>query len=241
MKAFLLAAGLGTRLKPLTDTTPKCLIPVCGVPLIHIWLEAIEKAGITELLINTHLFPDMVEETVLKRNNKINIIFSYEEKLLGSGGTISANYDFVKDEENFFMIYADNLTNVSLNDLTDFHLQKKSIYTTYVYHTNVPTQKGIFVSDENGKVIDFEEKPKNPKSNLANAGIGILNRKIFNYLAKNQIQDFGSDVLPKIIGNMYIKITDAYIRDIGTLLDYEEAQKEWEKLINKNDNHSDTA
>lgn len=232
MKAFLLAAGLGTRLKPLTDTTPKCLLKICGEPLLNIWLDNLEKAGIKELLINTHTFPGQVKDLISGRKNRTNIILSYEKELLGSGGTISANFEFVKNEENFFIIYADNLTNAPLTDLIDFHSNRDSVFTTYVYKTNVPSQKGIFLADEDGKVIDFEEKPANPKSDLANAGIGILNRKIFNYLIKDRILDFGHDVMPLIMNKIYIKKTDAYIKDIGTLKDYKDAQSEWAELKN---------
>ena len=232
MKAFLLAAGLGTRLRPLTNSVPKCLIPINGQPLLDIWLNLLENEHVDEVLINTHYFPEKVEEFISKRNNKIKVQISFEEKLLGSGGTIFSNKNFVNGENDFYVLYADNLTNVSLRSLLDFHLARKSIFTTYVYKTDVPKQKGIFVAEpDTGKVLDFQEKPKNPRSNLANAGIGVLNKEIFNYFDKNKIFfDFGSDIMPKIVNDMYILATDLYIKDIGTVEDYNTAQKEW-KLI----------
>ena len=232
MKAFLLAAGFGTRLRPLTDSLPKCLMPINGEPLLGIWLDLLESEKIDEVLINTHYFPEKVEEFISQRKNRVKIKLSFEEKLLGSGGTIFHNKDFVEGEENFFVLYADNLTNISLRFLLDFHLAKKGIFTTYVYKTDVPRQKGIFVAEpDTGKVLEFYEKPENPKSNLANAGIGVLNKEIFNYFDKNKIFfDFGSDIMPKIVNDMYILATDLYIKDIGTVEDYNTAQKEW-KLI----------
>lgn len=241
MKAFLLSAGYGTRLKPLTNEIPKCLIPINGQPLLDIWLEILEKEGVEEVLINTHYMAEAVKDFMMKRKSNIRIILTYEENLLGSGGTLLTNKNFVKGEENFYLLYADNLTNVKLKPLLDLHLSRNSIFTTYVYKTAIPKQKGIFVANpETGKVYDFCEKPENPKSDLANAGIGVLNIEIFNYFDERRtFYDFGSDIMSKIVKDMYILETDKYIKDIGTLEDYYSAQKEW-KLIKNYDNYPDS-
>ena len=268
MKAFLLSAGLGTRLKPLTDDIPKCLVEVCGKPLLYIWLDLLERDGVDEVLINTHYFADRVEEAVMKRDNKIKVKLFYEEELCGSGGTVLANEDFVRNEKDFFFIFADNLSNVSLKKIYDFHVRNDSLFTTYVYRTDVPKQKGIFVADENGKVLDFEEKPMLPKSDLASAGIGVLSAEVFEIFkssdkeelrvesleskVKNgdyvkdsppwrgtaepgggshvKVIDFGKDIMPKLINNMYVMETSDYIRDIGTMRDLEEAREEFSQL-----------
>lgn len=104
MKAFLLAAGYGTRLRPLTNTTPKCLVPICGKPLLAWWLQLFERYNIQEVLINTHYLPDAVREFINKHNkstSKVRIEEFYEPLLLGSGGTILANKNFVGSEKNF--------------------------------------------------------------------------------------------------------------------------------------------
>lgn len=232
MKAFLLSAGYGTRLKPLTNTIPKCLIPINGQPLLDIWLELLENEGVEEVLINTHYLADPVNDFIYNRRNNIKVTIVHEEELLGSGGTIMANRDFVQGEKNFYLLYADNLTNIPLKPLLDFHLSNGGIFTTYVYETDIPEQKGIFVADsDTGNVSEFCEKPVNPKSNLANAGIGVLNVEIFNYFDKNDaFCDFGSNIMTKIVNDMYILRTDFYIKDIGTIEDYNTVQKEW-KLI----------
>jgi mannose-1-phosphate guanylyltransferase len=271
VKAFLLSAGLGTRLKPLTDDVPKCLVEVNGKPLLYIWLDLLERDGVDEVLINTHYFADKVEEAVRKRDNKIKVKLYYEKVLHGSGGTILANEDFVRNEKEFFFIFADNLSNVSLMKIWDFHVKNDSLFTTYVYRTDVPKQKGIFVADENGKVLDFEEKPEFPKSDLASAGIGVLSNEVFEIFEKmkrkdvhelreldelnklemrkdfttekrefsgkeqkdkgsNDVIDFGKDVMPMLLGNMYVMETSDYIRDIGTMKDLEEAREEFSQL-----------
>jgi mannose-1-phosphate guanylyltransferase len=230
LKAFLLAAGLGTRLKPMTDDIPKCLVPICGTPLIYIWLELIENAGIDEVLISTHHFADKVRDKILQRKNKVKIKFYHESVLLGSGGSIAKNYDFVKNEDNFYILYADNLTNVKLKEIWEYHSKIDSIFTVYVYETDKPKEKGIFVANENGKAERFEEKPENPESNLANSGIGVANKKIFDYFNNNLYIDFGKDVMTKFIDRMYIMKTHDYIKDIGTMKDYWDAQTEWNRL-----------
>lgn len=258
MKAFLLSAGLGTRLKPLTDSVPKCLVEVCGKPLLYIWLDLLEKEGIKEVLINTHYFAEKVEKAISVRKNKIKVNLFYEKSLLGSGGTVLYNEDFVRNEKDFFFIFADNLSNVSLKNIRDFHVGKNSLFTTYVYRTDVPKQKGIFVADKNGKVLDFEEKPLHPKNNLASAGIGVLSEKVFEIFKKGdkvtelrksgdkvmsnkvmgdkvmsdrRLIDFGKDVMQLLIGNMYVMETSDYIRDIGTLKDLDEAREEYLRAV----------
>jgi mannose-1-phosphate guanylyltransferase len=228
MRAFLLAAGLGTRLRPITDELPKCLIPIHGKPLLIHWLDLLEKEDVSDVLVNTHHLADKVEEAVSRRRWNLRIKLSREPRLLGSAGTILKNLTFIEDEQNFFILYADNLTDVSLKPLRDLHSSVDSLFTTYVYETDIPRQKGIFVVDEStGKVLDFEEKPINPKSNLANAGIGIASREILKYLPDKIPSDLGFDVMPSIVSRMYAVKALGYIRDIGTKADYEEAQHEW--------------
>src|ERR1051326_2417212 len=113
MKAFLLAAGLGTRLRPLTDTTPKCLLPVQGVPMLAIWLDLCHRHGIDELLIHAHAHGEQVREYLAAHRNGVKTTVVDEPVLLGSAGTIVANRKWVEGERCFWIIYADVLTNAS--------------------------------------------------------------------------------------------------------------------------------
>jgi mannose-1-phosphate guanylyltransferase len=117
-KAFLLAAGRGERLRPLTDKIPKCLVPIGGRPMLSIWLDLLEYHDITDVLINVHHLPQVVLEFVKQYRGPVNIRTFHEEKLLGSAGTIRENRDFVEGEESFWVFYADNLTSA---DLTPNH------------------------------------------------------------------------------------------------------------------------
>lgn len=234
MKAILLSAGYGTRLKPLTDIEPKCLLAINGKPLLYHWLDLLENENISEVLINTHHLAEKIGKSIKQRKNKIKITLSYEPQLLGSAGTIFANKKYLEKEENFLLLYSDNLTNVSLSTIINFHKQVDSIFTTFVYETEHPTEKGIFEYDiKTGKVLSFEEKPQQPKSNIANAGIGVLNKQIFNYYSPDIPLDFGNTIMPLITEKMYVLKTDKHIIDIGSVADYQAAQEIWGKLIKK--------
>lgn len=232
MKAFLLAAGYGTRLRPLTNTIPKCLVPICGKPLLEWWMNLFEKYGVEEVIINTHYLADAVRNFIKnynKKNQNLKLIEFYEPELLGSGGTILANRAFVESENEFLICYADNLTNLNLKKLVEFHKTQNALLTMGLFYTNKPKECGIAAIDENGLIYEFVEKPQFPKSNLANAGVYVTNSNIFKYIPFKQPCDFGKDVLPKLVNKMYGYQIKDYLLDIGNLDNYEKAQKEWLK------------
>ena len=179
MKAFLLAAGLGTRLRPITETIPKCLVPINDIPLLQYWVDLFEKHNITEVCINLHYLSDQVKTYLENLNSNIKWTMVYEPELLGSGGTIFANRDFINDNEPFFICYADNLTNINLTQMLNFHQEKQSSFTMALFRCNNPKECGIVTIDENNFITSFEEKPEYPQSNLANAGIYLANSEIF--------------------------------------------------------------
>ncbi|MBU0971909.1 MAG: nucleotidyltransferase family protein [Proteobacteria bacterium] len=230
MKAFLLAAGLGTRLRPLTNDLPKCLVPVAGKPLLAWWIELMENSGIDEVLINLHYLPEKVESFLKKQDTKIRFRIFCEEKLLGSAGTLRANREFVCREKDFFILYADNLTNYNLNNLLTFHRQQKSIFSMALFHSDNPRACGIAEIDGQNTVISFEEKPQKPKTNLANAGLYISDPSVLDIIPDRDAADIGFDLLPLLSGKMKGWITDDYLIDIGTLKNLQKAEKEWPKI-----------
>src|ERR1700675_91500 len=114
MKAFLLAGGLGTRLRPLTDNTPKCLLPIQGTPLLQIWFDVCRRFGIDEILINVHSHGDAVRAFIAENKEDLRVLLFEEQTLLGSAGTISANRDWISGEDCFWVFYADVLATVNL-------------------------------------------------------------------------------------------------------------------------------
>ncbi|NOX97503.1 MAG: SIS domain-containing protein [Nitrospirae bacterium] len=227
MKAFLLAAGKGKRLRPLTDKIPKCLVPIRGRPLLEYWFDLCERYGIKEVIVNMHHLADMVRRHVRENPRSLSIHLSYEEELLGSAGTIVANREFVEGEENFFIFYADNLTNIRLDKLIEFHQVHRSLFTMGLFNTDCPQQCGIAQLTEEHLITDFTEKPRNPRSNLANAGIYLTTPSIFDYIPNKKVMDMGLDVLPRLVNRMHGYSIKEYLIDIGDKENYCRAQIEW--------------
>jgi mannose-1-phosphate guanylyltransferase len=230
-KAFLLGAGLGTRLRPLTDSVPKCLMPIGGRPLLNIWLELCEGLGIEEVLINTHYRAEQVERWVATQHSPVRIRLAYEPRLLGSAGTVAAHRDFVAGTGSFFIFYADNLVRSDLRLLAEFHAGHQGAITLGLFRASCPSECGIVSLDKTGLITNFEEKPSKPASDLANAGIFVAREEIFGLLPANRgFADFGLDVLPQLLGKMYGRLLSGYLIDIGTPENYRRAQVEWSGL-----------
>lgn len=230
MKAFLLAGGEGTRLRPFTFYTPKCLIPIGGIPLLEIWYRQLERIGVKEVLINTHHLPEKVTAFVQGLDTPIQTHITNEPELLGSAGTIAKNREFVEKEPYFWIIYVDSLTTLDLLDLLQFHQEKNAMLTLGLFHTDVPHESGIVTLDAQGRIINFVEKPTNPPTDLSNTGIMVASPKILNEIPDKVPCDLSYDVLPKLIGKMYGKVTEAFFIDIGTVERYEKALQKWESI-----------
>lgn len=226
MKAFLLAAGKGTRLLPLTLTTPKCLVPISKKPLIEYWFDLFRLYGINDILINTSHLAEKVETYIANSSSGLNIKLTYEESLLGSGGTVKKNWDFVKGESSFFICYADNLTNINLMRMLDFHNKHKKDFTLSLLRVPNPKECGIVELDKSSSVVSFNEKPENPVSDLAFAGIMLSNQNLKNYFPERDCFDLGFDVLPRVTGNASGYIMSEYLLDIGTYKKLELAEED---------------
>ena len=230
MKAFLLAAGNGTRMRPLTETNPKCLLPIAGVPLLGIWLELCRRHGIEEVLINVHAHPDAILEYVAKNEKGVRVRIFEEPTLLGSAGTLAANREWVSKESLFWIFYADGLTNINLRELLDFHLARQPAATLAVCRVPDPSRCGIVTRDENCVVKEFVEKPATPSSNLAFSGVLIGTQGLLDAIPNRRPADIGFDVLPQLVGRMSAHETSDYLLDIGTAQNYKEAQDTWPGL-----------
>lgn len=217
-RALLLAGGLGTRLRPLTDTVPKCLIEVGGRPLLDHWAGALEAAGIREALINTHHLPDPVRAYIAQQNavRTLSLIETYEPELLGSAGTVTANRGFADGAEEIVVIYADNLSDIDLNAFIAFHRSHGDPMTMALFRTPYPEKCGIAEMDPDGRITEFVEKPERPKSDLANAGLYVLSAQAWREIADMKVFDFGFDVIPAFVGRMRGFTHEGYHRDIGT-------------------------
>jgi mannose-1-phosphate guanylyltransferase len=233
VRAFLLAAGEGSRLRPLTNELPKCLVPIQGTPLLAIWLRLLERHDVGEVLVNLHHLATHVEEFLRSCRTSLRVVAVYEERLLGSAGTVLANRDFVAGDPDFLILYADNLTNVDLRRMVDFHRRRGGVLTVGVKPTDRPREKGIVTLERDGRVVEFTEKPHTPRSHMANAGIYVATPGVFEALPPSLgdgALDFGYHVLPRLTGRMFAYPIDEFLADIGTPEAYQEAQESWPGL-----------
>ena len=230
MRALLLAAGLGTRLQPLTNYMPKCLVPIHGRPLLDYWLENLLDHGVEKVLINTHYMAPMVQKYLNQSSWLPYIKVVHEEILLGTGGTILRNRDFFKDE-TFLVAHADNLTIFDILDFTSHHAGRPvgTEMTTMVFETPDPHSCGIVELDSEGVAQAFHEKVVNPPGNLANGAVYILEPSALEWmigLGKKQV-DFSTEVIPHFLGKLFTYQNTIYHRDIGTMKSWKEASMDF--------------
>ena len=222
MKAILLAAGFGTRLRPLTNNIPKCLVPIKGKPLLEIWLDKLTNIGITEFLINTHYLSEKVVDFINQSRYKNNCKVVYEKKLLGTAGTLLSNLSFIENE--CILIHADNYCEDDLTDFVKSHRLRpiQTKITVMCFRAEDPSKCGIFTVDEKNIATSFFEKVQSPPSNLANGAVYILSSDFITVLKSKYSQsiDFSLDVLPYFVNKIYCYETEKNYVDIGTPENY---------------------
>ena len=224
MRALLLAAGLGTRLRPLTDTTPKCLVPIKGKPLLDIWCEALLSAGVTKLLINLHYKSEQVQQHVGSSKFSEFVETIYEPSLLGTAGTLFANQKFFENQDGI-LLHADNYCEANISELISAHESRPSNceLTMLAFRTSTPETCGILEVTENQILQKMYEKSSDDHGNLANAAFYILSKKLIGELKDET--DFSNEVIPKYFGKTLVVETSETFIDIGTPESYAHAQK----------------
>lgn len=235
MKTLLLAGGLGTRLRPITEHTPKPLVLIGDKPLLQYHLQQLAKFDFNDILINTHYLPEKIDQFVgdYKKNHpEINLMTVFEPKLLGSAGTLRSNKGFFTDEDDFLIVYGDNLTDINYQKLFSEHKEKGALVTIACYHEDNIEQKGAVETDNESRITRFVEKPKPGESNSkqANAGIYMVSSKIFAYLDQldNMPLDFGHHVFPYLLNknqDLYVYHMTENLLDIGTIETYNKSQE----------------
>jgi mannose-1-phosphate guanylyltransferase len=219
MRAILLAAGLGTRLRPLTLTVPKCLVPIHGKPLLDYWLDHLFEAGIERALINTHWLADAVEAHVKATPWCDRVDLVHEPELLGTGGTVLANRAWLGGGA-YLLAHADNLTDFDVAAFRRRHETRPDgcVMTMLAFRTDMPKTCGILGLGANGVVESFHEKVENPPGNLANAAVYLCEPEVTDYIAslEKPVVDFSTEVIPHFLGRIVSHETAGYHRDIGS-------------------------
>ena len=233
LKAFILAAGLGTRLRSLGLDLPKVMVPIGGKPLLQHHFEMLQQQGVTEFVLNLHYLPEKITSYFGDGSRfGVKITYSLETEILGTAGGVKKMEAQLRDGA-FLVIYGDNLMRFELAPLVEFHRARRAQATVALFESPEPWTGGVVETDAAGKVTAFREKPdrKTVSTNLINAGIYLLEPTVLDAIPAGQFCDFGKDVFPKLLEKgapVYAMKPKAYIHDVGTPERLAEAQQDFE-------------
>jgi len=226
MKAILLSAGYGSRLRPITNQIPKCLVPVRNKPILEIWLENLHKAGVDSFLINTHYLSKKVENFCEKSRFRNNIILRHEKKLLGTAGTLLKNIDFYENSDGI-LLHSDNYCLDNLKKFIDAHNSrpKGCLMTMMTFNTKNPQESGICKINEKNILVDFHEKVKSPQGTLANGAVYILSSDLIDLIKQKfkNSKDFSNDIIVNLKNKIYCYKSEKTFIDIGNINNLQEA------------------
>jgi NDP-sugar pyrophosphorylase family protein len=233
LKAFILAAGLGTRLRSLGLDIPKVMVPIGGKPLLEHHIDLLREQKIRELIVNLHYLPEKIT-SYFGDGSKfgVRITYSHEPQLLGTAGAIKKMEDALRDEV-FIVLYGDNLVHIDFDPLLEFHRGRKALATVALFESPEPWTGGVVETATDGRVTRFVEKP-DPKSistNLISAGILVVEPNVLDEIPKDKFCDFGKDVFPRMLAEgkpLYAMKPDAYVQDVGTPERLAKAQRDFE-------------
>lgn len=215
-----MAGGKGSRIRPLTLSRPKPMIPVANRPMIEYIVNNIKKSGYNDLVVTLSYLKSQIKTLLSENYPEMNIEYSVEKTPLGTAGGIKKASKYIDD--TFFVLSGDVLVDVKLNELLEFHRRKKALATVVLTPVDDPSHFGIAVLDEEQQIIKFKEKPRASEvfSKIANTGTYIMEPEIMDYIdsnGKGEI-DFSKDVFPQLIEEktgIYGFISEGYWNDVG--------------------------
>ncbi len=239
MKALILAAGRGTRVRPLTDQLPKPMIPIINKPVMEFLVEHLQRFGITQIMINTsYLSPQIERYFGDGRRFSVDIAYSFEGHLegdrlidmpLGSAGAIRKIHDHSGFfDEPFVVLCGDAVIDLDLGELIEFHRQKKALASMALLEVSRDevSSYGVVVQDTSGRITEFQEKPRpeEAKSQVINTGIYVFDPKVLHYIPADGPYDIGSQLFPRLAqqGRLYGQLSRLPWQwlDIGQVPDF---------------------
>lgn len=224
MKAVIMAGGEGTRLRPLTCNRPKPMVPVANKPVMEHIIELLKKHDLIEIGATLQYMPEVIKDYFHDGSEfGVNMHYYIEETPLGTAGSVKNAENFLND--TFVVISGDALTDIDLSKAIEFHNKKGSIATLVLKRVDIPLEYGVVVTDEDGRINRFLEKPSWGEvfSDTANTGIYILSPVVLDYFKKGEMFDFSKDLFPILLSEnkpMFGYITEDYWCDIGDLKAY---------------------
>jgi mannose-1-phosphate guanylyltransferase len=218
MRSMVLAAGLGTRLRPLTFEIPKPMVPVLDRPVMAHILDLLHRHGLDDVIANLHYFPETIQAYFGDE-----VEYRYEPELLGTAGGVRNCADFLVEDGTFLIISGDALTDIDLGRFVERHKAGGGIATLAVKRVEDTRQYGVVIHDEQGRVQGFQEKPDPAEalSDLGNCGIYLFEPEIFDYFPERPFVDWAEDVFPALLEHdvpfFVHDLGDEYWNDVGSL------------------------
>ena len=227
MKAVIMAGGESTRLRPLTCKQPKPMVPVMDRPIMEYIVELLKSHGFEDIIVTLFYLPGAIQQHFGDGSQfGVNMRYFVEEFPLGTAGSVRNARRYL--DETFLVISGDTLTDIDLGRVVDFHRQKKAVATLALTRVDNPVEYGIVMTDDDGRVTRFLEKPSWAEafSDLANTGIYVLEPEIFDMFEDKQVFDFSRDLFPLLLAKekpLYATLCPEYWCDIGNIQQYRQA------------------
>ena len=229
MQAVIMAGGFGTRLKPLTNNAPKPMIHVANKPMMEHVINLLKIHGIVDLIILLYVQPEVIKNYFKDGADfGVNIEYVLAEEDYGTAGAVK-NVEKIIKEDGFLVISADIITDINLRKSIDFHISRNSDATIVLTRIENPLPYGIVITDSEGRITKFLEKPTWSEvfSDTINTGIYVLNRNVLKLIPEKSEFDFSKDLFPMLLKkediSLFGYISSGYWRDVGTLSEYRQS------------------
>ncbi|HSI72945.1 MAG TPA: NDP-sugar synthase, partial [Fimbriimonas sp.] len=231
MKAVVMAGGEGSRLRPLTANRPKPMVPVANQPIMEHILTLLKRHGVDEVVTTLYYLAEEIQSYFGDGSDfGLKMSYSVETLPLGTAGSVKKAEDQLKDE-TFIIVSGDALTDCDLDKALRFHKEKGSLATLILYRVPSPLEFGVVITNEDGRIVRFLEKPSWSEvfSDTVNTGMYILEPEVLQMMEPNTPYDWSSDIFPKLLEQgkpMYGYVMEEYWTDVGSLTQYREAQED---------------
>jgi mannose-1-phosphate guanylyltransferase/phosphomannomutase len=232
MKAVVMAGGEGSRLRPLTISRPKPMLPVVNRPLLGHILQLLKQHGIDDVVITLQYLPTQIQDFFGDgKSLGMNIEYVVEESPLGTAGSVKHAEAHLSGSDPFLVISGDALTDFDLNAIVNYHHERSALLTVALYHVPDPLEYGVISVDLGGRIGQFLEKPswREVMSDTVNTGIYVVQPEVLARIPSGQPVDWSQDIFPAMLAQaepLYGYVVDGYWCDIGTLAEYRRANSD---------------
>ncbi len=230
MKAVVMAGGSGSRLRPLTINRPKPMVPLVNKPVVVHILELLKRHGITDVVLTLQYMAEDIQDYLGDGSTLgMNVQYSVEELPLGTAGSVKQAQALLDD--TFIVVSGDAVTDIDLSKVIAFHKAKEAMATIALYRVANPLEYGVVITDDDGRVRQFQEKPSwgEVVSDTVNTGIYVLEPQVLDYFAPETNFDFSKDLFPMLLANddpMYGYVAEGYWCDVGNIAEYMRASND---------------